>query len=257
MKKINKVTFLLIAAVIFIGASAFFGKNIINSYTNKVNVVASSNNEYNLSDYITDEVKNNSQTSTHFLCLTEEFTPQKMYELATDIAIVKVISKDYMDPEASMLGMTFGKMLVNTVISGNLNVGQVVTYEKPGGYVDLETWEKAQPNASTEKRRYLREKAGLSTDLSNEYINILIDSDVEIETGKTYLAYLTYDQSCNAYEIIGLENGLRELNIEQAEKSVSITNINANELKLKNNTTGEWEILNSYIKENIKRLQDK
>lgn len=177
-----------------------------------------------------------------------------MYELATDIAIVKVISKDYMDPDASMLGMTFGKMLVNTVVSGNLNVEQVVTYEKPGGYVDLETWEKAQPNASTEKRRYLREKAGLSMDLSNEYINILIDSDVEIETGKTYLVYLTYDQSCNAYEIIGLGNGLREVDIPQENRSVSVTNVSVNERKIKNNTTGEWENLNSYVENNIQNI---
>lgn len=57
MKKISKITFLLITAVIFIGASVIFCKSIINSSINKLNIVASSNNEYNLNDYITDEVK--------------------------------------------------------------------------------------------------------------------------------------------------------------------------------------------------------
>lgn len=262
MKKSHKIVIFSITATLLMGVSIIFGNSIVknnkeNNENNKIEdiIIDNSAEEYNLSDYITEDIRQKAQQSIHSLCLAEEFTPQKMYELATDVAIVKVVSKDYMDPHASSLGMTFGKILINNVISGNLEVGQVVTYEKPGGYVDMESWEESQPAAATEKRRYLREQAGITIDLSEEYINILADEDIEIEVGKTYLAYLTYNTTYNAYEIIGLGNGLREVNIPQETKSVATSNLNINELKIKNNTTGEWESLNTYVQQNIESLE--
>lgn len=57
------------------------------------------------------------------------------------------------------------------------------------------------------------------------------------------------------YEIIGLGNGLREIDIPQEAKSVSVTSMSINERKVKNNTTGEWENLNSYIEKNIQDVK--
>lgn len=260
MKKSKKIFIFSTIATLVMGGSVVLGNAIIkNSNSNEMEnvIVANSYTKYNLYDYVTEGIKKNAQQSTHSLCLEYEYTPSKMYELSTDIAIAKVVSKDYMDPSASSLGMTFGKILVNNVISGNLQAGEVVTFEKPGGYIDMETWEKSQPTAATEKRRYLREKAGITKKLSEEYINILADEDIEIEVGKTYLVYLTYNKSYDAYEIIGLGNGLREINVPQATKEVTMSNLNSGELKVKNNHTGEWELLNNYIEKNIKTLDNK
>ena len=211
------------------------------------------NPQYNVSTYVTEEIKNKAEYSGGILCLEYEYTPKKMYELSTDIAIVKVISLDYMDP-TGFLGKTFGKILINSSLSGNLKQGEVITYVEPGGYANMEEWDKLQPEAAREKRRYLREQAGLSTDYSNEWMYITADIDVEIEAGKTYLAYLAYNEKLECYEIIGLENGLREVNIPQEKESVSVTELNFEELKIKNNVTEEYENLNEYIVNNINNL---
>ena len=70
--------------------------------------------------------------------------------------------------------------------------------------------------------------------------------------GKTYLAYLTYNEFFNAYEIIGLGNGLREINVEKQKDFVKLEQYNIDDLKIKNNNTQEWEELNMYISKNIK-----
>lgn len=250
MKKIYKVGLLLFGSI--------FSITMITAMCFALNNKNDNDNEkqYILSSYIDNDVKEEATVNIASLCLAYEYTPQKMYDLSTDIAIIKIISEDYMDPNASILGMTFGKMLINNTISGNLKEGRVVTYEKPGGYVDMATYDASRPKASSEKRRYLREKAGINTDMNNEYINILADSDIELEVGKTYFAYLTYNSENNAYEIIGLGNGLREVNIPQESKSVMKTNLNYNELKIKNNITGEWESLDTYVKQSIKSLEE-
>ena len=243
---------------------------VISSYVYSIHVVKKEDNvtqlninedtnqiQYELSSYVTDEMRMTAKNNTAVLCLREAFTPEVLARDSDAIAVVKIISEDYMDPKASFLGMTFGKLLVNNVISGNLKSGDVITYLKPGGYIDMATWEESQPEAATEKRRYLREKAGINTDLSKEYINVIAESDIEMEVGKTYLTYLYYDEKKSAYEIIGFGNGLREINVPQATRCVYTTNLKFNELKLKNNTTGEWEELDIYIKQNINNYIEK
>ena len=259
MKKSIKIKVLLVGFVFFIAVFCFgiykfkWQKNDVKNY----NIIIKESNikkEYELFSYVTEDIKSNSIQSICSLSMVYEYTPDKMYELSSDIAIVKIISKDYMDPNASMLGMTFGKLLVNNIIKGNLEEGEVVEYQKPGGYIDLKTYDESRPEASREKRRFLREQAGITNDMSNEYINILADSAIEIEVGKTYLVYLTYNTYTNAYEIIGLGNGLREVNIPQENKKVKMSEENIENLKIKNNQTGEWEDLYEYIEENIKKI---
>ncbi len=260
MKKIMK--FSLIIGVVVLTLSVYILKN--NMVTdeklpchNEIENGCIQKNEYEITSYVTSEIKKNAKKNICSLGMIYEYTPEKMYELCTDIAIIKVISKDYMDPTASMLGMTYGKLLVNNTIFGNLSQGQIVKYEKPGGYIDLETYNKSRPIASQEKRKYLRREAGLPEDMSNEYINILAETDIELEEGKTYLAYLTYNEYDKAYEIIGLGNGLREVDIPQESTNVKSTEVNTNLVKIKNNETGKWENLNIYVKENINVFLDK
>ncbi len=259
MKKSIKIKVLLVGFVFFIAVFCFgiYKFKSQNNDLKNYNISIEDSNikkEYELFSYVTEDIKSNSIQSICSLSMAYEYTPDKMYELSSDIAIVKIISKDYMDPNASMLGMTFGKLLVNNIIKGNLEEGEVVEYQKPGGYIDLKTYDESRPEASREKRRFLREQAGITNDMSNEYINILADSDIEIEVGKTYLVYLTYNTYTNAYEIIGLGNGLREVNIPQENKKVKMSEENIENLKIKNNQTGEWEDLYEYIEENIKKI---
>ena len=66
---------------------------------------------------------------------------------------------------------------------------------------------------------------GINTPLSEEYANLRVNKDINIEEGKTYLAYLTYNEKNKGYEIIGLEIGLREVQIPQETEYVSVINL--------------------------------
>ena len=76
-------------------------------------------------------------------------------------------------------------------------------------------------------------------------------NDPIIEEGKVYLAYLKYHEKYDSYEIIGLGNGFRELNINKA-KTITNEQISLNNMTIKNNNTGEFESLTNYINNYIK-----
>lgn len=201
---------------------------------------------YQISTYITDEIKANSQDCLTELCLLEEFSPNKIGNDADCIALATVITLDGADPEGSIIGMTNGKLLINTVLQGNLTQGQVIEYTKPGGVMNMAEWEATQPEAANLKRQYLRTQSGVNVDLNNTYINLMISGDIEIEAGKSYLVYLKNNNN-SEYEIIGLGNGLRELNVSQARSTVTTQNLDTSSLMIKNNETGEYESLQDYI----------
>ena len=87
---------------------------------------------------------------------------------------------------------------------------------------------------------------GITTPLSEEYMNMRVNKDIDIEEGKTYLAYLTYNEKNKAYEIIGLEIGLREVQIPQESEYVSVTNLDFEKTNILNNETQEYENLKEY-----------
>ena len=157
-----------------------------------------------------------------------------------------MLTLDGADPNGSLVGMTNGTMLVNNVLKGENSVnGQVISYSKPGGMMKMSEWEKTQPEAANLKRQYLREKNNVDVDLDKTYVNLAISGDIEIEAGKSYLVYLK--KNLDKYEIIGLGNGLRELNVTQAISKVSLQSFDINTLKIKNNETGEFESLKDYM----------
>ena len=207
--------------------------------------------KYEISTYVTNEIKEIATDSASVVCFKEPFTIESLKKLCTDIAIIRVISLDYMDMNVSMLGMTFGKALINNSIYGTLKEGDVITYMKPGGYVDMETYNNAQPEAARENRLMVRKMNGITTPLSEEYMNMRVNKDIDIEEGKTYLAYLTYNEKNKAYEIIGLEIGLREVQIPQESEYVSVTNLDFEKTNILNNETQEYENLKEYIDNNI------
>lgn len=228
-----------------------------SSYQNEQQSDITEQNEdierYKISTYVTDEMREKATIGGGILELRFEFTPEKLKELCTDIAIVRTISHDYIDPKAGFLEMTFGTMLINNNIYGNLNEGDVVKYIKAGGYIDMETWNNAQPEAAKESRIRTRKIMGITTPLNEEYINVLYSEDIELELGKTYLAYLAYNEKLDAYEIIGFNRGLRELDMPQESEYVSKIDIDLNNARILNNITNEYESLKEYIDNNINK----
>ena len=199
---------------------------------------------YQTKTYITEEIKAKVQKCDVNLCLSEEYTPQKLLKDADEIVIASVISIDSSTAREGLFGMTRGKIVINNSLKGNFKTGDIIEYAKNGGIFTMAEWESTQPEAANAKRAYLRQKEGLDLDLNDTYIEIGFDSDSEIEEGKTYLMYLKkYEQS---YEIIGLDIGLREVNMPKVD-SVTPNSLDVEKLQIKNNKTGEFEPLEDYI----------
>lgn len=202
------------------------------------------NKGYKTSSYITDKVRENCIKLVSDLCLNVEYTPQNVTEHADSIVIGTVISLDSTDPSEGLFGTTTGRILVQQSLKGNLEEGQVIKYLKHGGIMKLSEWEENQPLAARQKREYLRNKNGVDIDLENAYLDVALNDDIPIEEGYTYLINLRkYD---DRYEIIGLDQGLRKVNVNYSSR-VTTNQLDTNTLKIKNNKTNEFESLQEYI----------
>lgn len=210
------------------------------------------NKTYSVSSYITDEMLANTSSCNVDLCLKEEYNPENIGEEADNIVIASVISLDGADPKEGLFGITTGKLLINQTLRGDLKQGQVVEYMKNGGVMKMSEWEETQPASANEKRRYLREKAGKNIDLENTYIDITISDDIKIEEGYTYLIYLKKND--DKYEIIGLDVGLRKVNVNYSSR-ISTQSLQIDTLNVMNNKTGEFESLQNYINTYINNSQ--
>lgn len=256
-KIINIVAMIaVVIAVACVGIIAIGNKNTQEKQEFIKEEVANQNDtnaqgeKYKLSTYVTEEMKQKATQGSSILCFANAFTPEWLKENCTNIAVVRVISQDYIDPDG-FLTYTFGTMLINNSIYGNLEEGKAVKYIKAGGYIDMETWNNAQPEASRDKRIETRKEQGITTPLSDEYMNIVYSDDIELEVGKTYLAYLAYNEKYNAYEMIGYKWGLMEINIPQEEEYVSKIDIDFENSNILNNETNEYESIKEYIEKYI------
>lgn len=249
-KKVSLICFLACAIMLLTALSIMFIK-----YNSQNNIIVESNlkeenKEYNTYSYITDDILKKSKNVGVMVELNQEYTPEYMLEKSDIVALVTIVSIDGASMDYSVFGRTFGKMLVNNVFWGDISEGSLVEYLKPGGTVTIEEYDKYDIPEAVEKRDYLYQQSGIVIDKENSYLTIKIEDDITIEQGKTYLAYLKYKEKYNKYEIVGLQNGLREVNIEQKSRVMS-QDYNVNKLKIKNNNTGDWEALDNYIQENV------
>lgn len=245
MKRKTMLIFLFVA----LGLSAFVVLGVSNLNDNKIDTTK----EYEVTSYITQDVIDNMQDCSVDLCLEEGYTPENLKEQADDIVIGSVISLDEGDPEVGLFGVTTGKLLINETLRGDLQKGQVIEYMKNGGVMNMAEWEDTQPVNANLKRAYLRNQAGVDIDLENTYINILISDDIEIEEGYTYLIYLK--ENNGKYEIIGLDIGLRKINVNYASK-LRAQNYDMSTLQVMNNKTGEFESLQNYINTYINNSEE-
>ena len=199
-------------------------------------------NGYKVCSYITEDMQQSCTDLFAELCLAYEYTPEVVTDYADYIVVATVISKDSMKPDEGLFGTTNGRILVQKSFKGDLKEGQVVQNLKNGGVMKIEDWEKNQPLASINKREYLRQQS--NAEEPSGYVNICLSDDIEIQEGYTYLINLK--KLDNRYEIIGLGEGLREVDVNYTNR-VSLNGLDTNTLRIKNNKTNEFESLQLYI----------
>lgn len=242
--------FLLAIGVILLSSGIVMLKNVSNYPADSQELLSEEQAQtYQVYNYLPLEVLNSAESRTVYAQFQYEYTPEYMLGVADAVAIVSIISVDSADAKFNQaVGNTYGKMVINNSLYGNLKEGLVIEYLKSGGIMTLEEYNKFQIPAMKEKHERLWEENGI--DASTVYVNFHFGSDPNIEEGKTYLCYLKYIESIGRYEIVGLGNGFRELNISK-KNSVSSRSINTPEYKILNNNTGEYESLSDYINEYI------
>ena len=243
-KQYLKIAACLIVILVFSVGAILTSINI--SQNNKVvkDDVSQLANGKQIYTYVTDEMKKDSKyidENRSTVQIAKAYTPEDLLELCDCVALITVESIEGASREYSSSTMTYGKVIVNNVILGDIKLGDEIEYLKPGGYITVAEYDKYEDGAEITE-----EQTGEET----QYYNALLNGDIEIEVGKTYLAYLRYDNNEDKYEIIGLGNGLREINIPK-ENVVTSKEYDLDELKILNNTTNEWESLKEYIENNI------
>lgn len=207
---------------------------------------------YQTYNYLSEEIRSSAEQSVPSASFVNDNTPKTMLDRSDTVAIISIISVDGVNSKINpAVGATYGKLVINNVLYGDLNSGDVVEYIKSGAIMSLAEWEEVQPEDARIKREEIRKKSGVdSSYLTDTYKQFHYASDPIVEDGKTYLAYLKYNDSVDKYEIIGRENGLRELNIAKQEK-VSSKSYEIQDYTIKNNTTNEYEELGNYVSMNI------
>ena len=135
----------------------------------------------------------------------------------------------------------YGKATVLKELKGSFGT-RSIDFVREGGTLPYNEWIKGDCDPA--KLQALREKAGLDSEKTNTlYVKYKPEGDIELEAGKTYLAYMFRNPDFNVeneYVIHGYQYGLREL-----QQNIKLTDdlSNLNDLKVKNNMTGEWEDL--------------
>jgi len=238
MKKTMYIIFVLIVIAIIIVSLLIFNKpqNIDENVENVNNSSSESvDNKYNVETYVTDEMKNNAQIiDPYIICYVHAFTPEYLKSISDNICIIRVISLDSFKHVENGYDYTHGKLLVNNALFGNLNAGEVVEFARLGGYTQR-----------NEFRNYYKGT------YESEYLNIVPEDSITIEEGRTYLAYLKYNELLGKYEIIGIKWGLRELDIPKENEYVSVIDIDFESVGLLDNDTNSYVSLKKYIDENI------
>ena len=181
-----------------------------------------------------------------------DFTDKKALANHADNIILATIKDanytnfDYLSNRFTDLIMTTGKLEIKHVFKGNYTKGDIVSYERPGGYLPVAQYEKGEVSESLAKRKALRQKSNIPELSQQDKEKKLIrryftKDDIEIKPGKTYLLYTInstnklktyrFTKDSNSVEIIGFEYGAREVNVADFSESI----------KLKNNQTKSFE----------------
>ncbi len=215
-------------------------KKIYNDYLKK------DNNGYEI-----DKERKTILSFTSYLDWAYDLTDSKVLTDSFEyIALIKIDSIDGVDNYDTVINQyvlpyTYGKATVLKVLKGNINQEQI-DFRRLGGKISFEKW--LEGDDAPEKIIKIKEESGLKN-IKNENIivNSTMSDDIDVEKGKIYLAFLEYDSSLNKeneYWIGGMQYGLRE--VQQSNISLSSNNSIGN-LKVKDNTTGNWTNLRDVV----------
>lgn len=142
---------------------------------------------------------------------------------------------------------TIGEINVHKVLKGSLDK-EKISFIKAGGVISVDEYQKGLYDAEKSK---LRLDTLSETEKKSKYVKESFADDIEIETDKEYLMYLTYSSNYDRYAISFMQFGLREVKIDETAKQYDITKNNSFEetedIKVKNNVTNEWEDLDSIL----------
>lgn len=188
-------------------------------------------------------MKNNAIRSTPTICWATDFDTESLFNMCDNIAIIRVISVDKMEMKPLSFGTTYGKVIINNVIYGDMTEGSIIEFGKSGGIIDVQTLE------DETKQKHEIPKDMESFPKNKIYFNIVLEDDYSIEEGKTYLAYLRYVDEMGLYQIIGLGYGLRELDLPK-EKYIEKVSIDYSNTRILNRE-GFQEFNNIYFDKNI------
>lgn len=153
---------------------------------------------------------------------------------------------EYRSNKFTDLIMTIGELEIKHVFKGSYAKGDVISYERPGGYLPVAQYEKGEVSESLAKRKALRQKSNIPELSQQDKEKKLIrryftKDDIEIKPGKTYLFYAInntnklktyrFTKDLQSVEIIGFEYGAREANASEFSEGI----------KFKNNQTKAFE----------------
>ena len=169
---------------------------------------------------------------THASILGDITDPDEVYKNASHVAIIEVLSVDGCSNVdqgngAYIYPYTDGKAVVRQAYKGDFQEGQEITFVRMGGTIGWEDY----LNSLSENEREKTER--LSGEDHPVYVKEIFSDDIEIESHKTYLAYMDDEDVSieGAYAIIGWQGGLREIT----------------DGKVKNNFTGEYQEISDII----------
>lgn len=133
---------------------------------------------------------------------------------------------------------TYGKMTVREVYRGDVKPGQELNYSRLGGIVTYEDYWKSLNKQQQDKILHLNNG---KQPAHKKYVKDTASDDIDIESGKNYVAFLTpqssRDGKATEYVIGGYQLGLRETRGSGADITVL------------NNNTKQWDKVDSVIKQ--------
>lgn len=184
---------------------------------------------------------------------TDISNPVKMAEMSQYVAIVRVNSLEGVDNYSQVgdeyvLPYTYGSMTIIKDIEGGLPVGKDVEFYRLGGAISVDKYYESL--SDTEKAQFDYARKDNDELAKADYIEVLDEDDIRIESGKTYLAYMVdeaaYQNKPGTYAIIGYKGGLREVQFDG--NNFSIQSYNESSARVLNNFTGKWEKLSDTVR---------
>ena len=161
------------------------------------------------------------------------------YENSIEVAIIHVDRIDGVETYSSVFDayitpQTFGKATILKSFKNVLDEQQEITFYRTGGKVEFNEFVKTRPEKEQEMLLKMEKKP--------KYVKEYFTGDIDVEEGKTYLAYLVEDSDIHndgAYAIVHYQTGLREVKDTKSQSGSSI--------QVRNNFTNEWENLDDII----------